>query len=470
MYRTTVGLEVHAELLTESKLFCGCRNDPSGAEPNALTCPVCTGYPGALPTLNRRAVEQVLRIGVALGGTLATEAVFDRKHYFYPDIPKGYQTSQYDHPLVSGAALLGVGIQRIHLEEDTARSAHDVCTQGSAVDFNRSGVPLMELVTEPVLHAPEEAAAFAATLQMTLQYLGASRARMERGEMRVEANVSVSGTDDLGTKVEVKNLNSFKAVAGSIAYESERQSALLEKGDPVVQETRGWNENTGRTVPQRLKEESEEYRYMPDPDIPVCAVGDVPAWRREAIAATIPELPVRRQERYENDLRLQEKQAATLVKNRRLGDVFDAVVRSEGDGAARTAANYLTSDVLQHEEEHGDALYGRVTGGAMSELVRMIIGGEISSRAAKDIIAMLAASGGSPKEIAERENLFQESDDSALAGVVAEIVRRHADVVDAYRAGKTQALQFFVGQVMKETKGSANPVRVREMVKERLDS
>lgn len=470
MYTPTIGLEVHAELLTESKLFCGCRNDPSGAEPNTHICPVCLGYPGTLPYLNRHALLQVLRIGVALQGTLATQTVFDRKHYFYPDIPKGYQISQYDRPLVQQAKLCGVGIQRIHLEEDTAKSSHDVCTQGSAIDFNRSGVPLMELVTEPVMHTPEEASAFASALQLTLQYLGAARARMEWGEMRVEANISVSKTDTLGTKVEVKNLNSFKAVAGAIAYEVKRQTALKEKGEEVVQETRGWNENTGKTVSQRLKETSEEYRYLPDPDIPICAIDEVDEWQQEVLAKTIPELPEQKRERYVNTLHVKEKQAATLVKHQKLAAMFDEVVTDSSGDVPRLAANYLTSDLLQYEERYGDELYQRVTGSAMAELITMIADGALSSRAAKDILALLAEHGGSPKEIAERENLLQESDDTVLTEVIDSMVKQHAAVADEYKAGKTQALQFLIGQVMKETKGSANPTRVRELLQGRLGS
>ncbi|MDE0243573.1 MAG: Asp-tRNA(Asn)/Glu-tRNA(Gln) amidotransferase subunit GatB [Candidatus Kaiserbacteria bacterium] len=468
MYKPTIGLEVHVELLTESKLFCGCKNDPSSAETNMHVCPVCIGYPGALPYINKKAIEHVLRIGAALGGDLASDTKFDRKHYFYPDIPKGYQISQYEHPLVKHAMLLDVGIQRIHLEEDTAKSSHDVCTQGSAIDFNRSGVPLMELVTEPVIHSPEKAAAFATMLQMTLQYLGAASARMEWGEMRVEANISVSNTDDLGTKVEVKNLNSFKAVAGSIAYEIERQTSLLEKGESVVQETRGWNENTGKTVSQRLKETSEEYRYMPDPDIPSLVLGDVSGWQRDELLKTIPELPVQRMHRYADTVGIQEKHAALLVKNQKLGEIFDeALQRVDGDDA-KTIANYLTSDVLQYEETVGDAVYERITGEVMAELVQMIRAGELSSRGAKDTIAVIAKQGGSPKAVAEQEGLFQTSDDDALTTAVLAVLEQNPAVVDEYRSGKEQVLQFLVGQVMKETKGSANPVRVQEIMHQKL--
>ena len=245
MYTPTIGLEIHAELLTESKLFCGCRADPSETEPNLHICPVCMGYPGALPFVNKQAVEHILRIGTALHGTLATHTRFDRKHYFYPDIPKGYQISQYPYPLVQDAELLGIGIERIHLEEDTAKSSHDITREGSVVDFNRSGVPLMELVTQPVIHTAEDARYFGEMLQLILRYLGVAQARMEWGEMRIEANISVSKTDVLGTKVEIKNLNSFKVLTAAIIYEITRQTELLERGESVVQETRGWNESTG---------------------------------------------------------------------------------------------------------------------------------------------------------------------------------------------------------------------------------
>lgn len=464
-YVTTVGLEIHAELLTESKLFCGCRNDPNGGEPNEYICPVCVGYPGALPFLNRTAVEHVLRIGAALGGSLADETRFDRKHYFYPDIPKGYQISQYPFPLVSGASLLGVGVQRIHLEEDTAKSSHDVLTDASVIDFNRSGVPLMELVTDPVMHTSEEARRFGEMLQSVLRYLGVARARMEWGEMRVEVNISVSTTEVLGTKVEVKNLNSFKAVAAAIVYETKRQTDALERGESVVQETRGWNENTGKTFSQRVKETSEEYRYLSEPDLPGYRIS---ACRfAAALKDTIPELPWERKGRYLS-LGLSDTQADVLVRHLPLAVVFDAAVAGVSDAAVRLTANYLTSDVLQYAETHGDALFERVTVSALRELVSMLLAGELSSRGAKTIIALLAESGGSPREIASREGLFQESDEGVLQDVALRVIEKHASVASEYRSGKEQALQFLVGQVMRETKGSANPAKAQLLLKSLL--
>ena len=468
-YTPTIGLEVHAELLTESKLFCGCRNDPNSDDPNVYVCPVCVGYPGALPYLNRRAVEHVLRIGAALNGELASFTEFDRKHYFYPDIPKGYQISQYAFPLVKNAVLVGVGIQRIHLEEDTAKSSHDVCSSGSVIDFNRSGVPLMELVTEPVMHTAEEVRYFSDMLQQTLRYLGIARARMEWGEMRVEANISVSDSDALGTKVEVKNLNSFKAVCGAIECEVARQTALLEKGEKVVQETRGWNENSGKTFSQRSKETSAEYRYMPEPDLPKYYIDRVSGWDSESLLAGVPELPVERLRRYVDEFRVDAGKAEVLVKQKALGDIFDAVVKkiSHAD-AVKLTVNYLTSDVMQYVEKYGDDLFKQVTADVMADIVQMLIDGDLSSRGAKDVIAVLVAEGGSVREIAERKGLFQESDEDALKEVVGKILQEHAGVADEYRSGKEPALQFLVGQVMKETKGSANPGKVQELLKEIL--
>ena len=265
-YKPTIGIEVHAELNTKSKMFCGCTNNPHEGEPNTYICPVCLAHPGTLPAVNKEAVKKVLLVGTALEGQLATYSEFDRKNYFYPDIPKAYQLSQYAYPFVKGGMLHGVAITRVHLEEDTARSQHE--GSSSVVDFNRAGVPLMELVTEPVIHDAELAASFARELQLLLRFLDVSNANMEKGEMRVEANISISSTDELGTKVEVKNLNSFKSMEQAIAYEIKRQAELLDKGEKVVQETRGWDEVKNKTFSQRTKETAEDYRYFPDPDIP----------------------------------------------------------------------------------------------------------------------------------------------------------------------------------------------------------
>ena len=297
-YTPTIGLEIHAEVKTESKLFCGCRNDPHESEPNAYVCPVCMGYPGAMPYIQREAIEKVLRLGVALGGELASYTQFDRKHYFYPDIPKGFQISQYEYPLVKNAALCGVDITRIHLEEDTAKSTPSPDTDHIFLDFNRSGVPLLELVTEPTIHTAQDAVAFAQEFQRILSLLEVSGARMERGEMRVEVNISVSDGDALGTKVEIKNLNSFKVVEKAIAYEMKRQEELLSQGGVVVQETRGYSDVKGETYSQRLKETAHEYRYAPEPDLPALDISLVPEWHSDVLKKSIPELPQEARARY----------------------------------------------------------------------------------------------------------------------------------------------------------------------------
>ena len=469
MYTPTIGLEIHAELLTESKLFCGCRNAPNEGEPNSYVCPVCLGYPGALPALNKMAVEQLLRIGVALQGELAEYTRFDRKHYFYPDIPKGYQISQYPYPFVRNAVLLGVAIERVHLEEDTAKSAHDVLPDASMIDFNRSGVPLMELVTKPVLHTASQARQFAELLQLTLRYLGAGRGRMEWGEMRVEANISVSTTDQLGTKVEVKNLNSFKAVEGAIAYEIARQSTLLDEGGVVASETRGWNEHTKKTVAQRSKETAAEYRYLPEPDLLSYDLSSIPEWHLSRLATSIPELPEARLHRYIDEGVLSEAQALLLVKHTQLGDVYDsATAMLSSLEEKRLAANYLTSDIAQYVEDYEEVLFERIDGTVLSELVSLITDGTLSSRGAKDTLAHIVMHGGMPRRVAEEIGSVQESDTDALVDYITAVLEEHGEVVVEYRQGKEKAAQFLVGQVMKKTKGTANPKVVQELLRTHL--
>lgn len=471
-YRPTIGLEVHAELATKTKMFCACANDSDETRPNTHVCPVCMAHPGALPAANAEAIRQVLRVGSAIGGTLADWSEFDRKNYFYPDIPKGYQISQYEHPLVTGGELAGVAITRVHLEEDTASSSHK--DGHSLVDFNRAGVPLMELVTEPVIHDAETAGAFARELQLLLRTLGAGHANLEKGEMRIEANISVSKDDTFGTKVEVKNINSFRAVERAIAYEIERQSALLDAGEKVIQETRGWNETNGTTFHQRRKEGSADYRYFPEPDIPKLVRKNIPSLTDEAIRASLPELPSERRARYAS-LGLDSAQVRYLGATNTRAAFFDTVITAaEGDlELIRLSANYLITDAAgwyakQNVSEEDE--YATLAPEHIVTLARMTQKGALSSRGAKDTLAVLLLEGGNPETIATKHGFMQVSDTGALTGAISEVLTEHAAIADEYRAGKEAALQFLIGQSMKRTKGAGNPSVLREMLIEALKS
>lgn len=460
-YRPTIGLEIHAELATATKMFCDSKNDSEESEPNVNICPVCLAHPGTLPVINERAVEHVLRVGTALGSTLADYSEFDRKSYFYPDIPKGYQISQYEYPLVAGGELQGVAITRIHLEEDTARSSH--AGGASLVDFNRAGVPLMELVTEPVIHDAKTAGDFARELQLVLRTLGASHANLEKGEMRIEANISVSKDDTFGTKVEVKNLNSFRSVERAIAYEIERQSALIEGGGKVTQETRGWDEGKQETFSQRVKEGSADYRYFPEPDLPKLVLSDFSRWSKESLTASLPELPWERRARY-GAFGLAEETVTTLGNDVARAQYFDALIAELGGDASlvKLAANYLANDV-------GEDMPPSVE--RFGELVRLIAGGTLSSRAGKDVLRLLMVEvDGSARDIATREGLLQESDPEALRAVVQALLLAHPTVVAEYRAGKESVLQFLVGQGMKASRGAGNPALIRDLLVEELSS
>jgi aspartyl-tRNA(Asn)/glutamyl-tRNA(Gln) amidotransferase subunit B len=464
-FTLTVGLEIHAELATSTKMFCACVNAPHETAPNTHLCPVCTGQPGALPTINKEAVFQVLRVGHALGGTLADFSEFDRKNYFYPDLPKGYQISQFEYPLVRGGTLAGVAITRIHLEEDTARSSHH--SKGSVVDFNRAGVPLLELVTEPVIHTASTAGTFAREFQLLLRYLGASTAHMERGEMRVEANISVSDTDILGTKVEVKNINSFRAMERAIEYEVARHRALYAegRGGELVQETRGWDESTQATLSQRKKEGSGDYRYFPDPDIPKMVISDIPEFSESALKKSMPVLPNERRERYRT-LGLKDEDCETLVTNRALAGLFDSLVQGfpNDPEKIRLATNYITSDVRGLLTGESDTtLTTKITVESLTELVEMIARGALSSRGAKDVLALLHEQGGNAEAHAKEAGLLQESSHDALEALARTIMNENKSIVAEYKGGKENVFQFLIGQGMKVSKGKANPTVLREV-------
>lgn len=468
MYRPTIGLEVHAELKTVTKLFCNSRNDPDESRPNLNICPVCMGYPGTLPVLNHEAVRHVLRVGLALGGELADYTEFDRKNYFYPDIPKGYQISQYKFPLVSGGMLNDISLERVHLEEDTARSSHVSGEKGdvSLVDFNRAGVPLMELVTKPVITSATQAAAFAKELQLLLRTLQAGDANLEKGEMRIEANISVSKTETFGTKVEVKNLNSFRAVERAIEYEIKRQSEVLDSGGTVIQETRGWDDVGQKTFSQRLKESSHDYRYFPDPDVPKFIRSEMPDFSIEVLSASLPELPLAKRARYKSVYGIRDEDVEMYLQIPLYGTYFEKVgniLESKPD-LVRLASNYISSDLAGLYQKIGVPETISISPDSFADLMVMVAAGEISSRGAKDLLShMVQDGGGDPRELAGRLGLLQESDTGKLEEVVAEVIKANPSVAEDFRGGKDAALQFLVGQGMKLSRGSANPTVLREL-------
>ena len=462
-YFLTVGLEIHAELSTKTKMFCDSKNDTDESRPNINACPICVGYPGTLPVINFEAVRKVLRLGVAVGGEIADYTEFDRKNYFYPDIPKGYQISQYANPLVKGGELAGVKLTRVHLEEDTAKSTHDK-NEESLLDFNRAGIPLMELVTEPVIKTPEAAANFARELQLLLRYLDISGANMEKGEMRVEANVSVAKVrpldsefprSDLGTKVEIKNLNSFKIVERAIKFEMERQIEILEKGDKVVQETRGWDESKEVTFSQRLKESAHDYRYFPEPDLPKLFIREIPDFAPEALRRTMPELPWEKRERYKKDFGLKESDIEIYVREPKWGRLLEEVAEKLRNSKAgkfesliTLASNYIIVDLKKPIPSHD-----------LVDIIKMISAGEISSRGAKEILKVIESEGGEPLTIAVEKNLIQESDREVLKTLVKEVLEENA----------AAPIQFLVGQAMKKSGSRANPIILQELFLEMLN-
>ncbi len=463
-YYPTIGLEIHAELNTLSKMFCGCKNDPNEIKPNVNICPICMAHPGTLPTANKSAIENVIKVGLALDGTIADFSEFDRKHYFYPDIPKGYQISQYKYPIVSGGMLNGVAITRVHLEEDTATSKHD---RGSftLVDYNRAGVPLMELVTEPVIKSAQQAGDFARELQLLLRCLNVSEANMEKGELRVEANISLSDEEGkFGTKVEVKNLNSFKSCERAIEYELARMQALYDAGraDEIVQETRGWDENKQQTFSQRSKENANDYRYFPEPDLPKMQLHN--AFDLEQVTKDLPELPWQKRERYAKHFGLTGEEAELFVIDNELATYFEKTVGElVGDKkVAKLAANYLSNDLKNSFAQISHTLF--------VEVITMLSADEITSRGAKDILTAIinGQTMSSIKVYATEHGLLQQNNTEALKPIVQQVVDDNPKIVADYKAGKEAAIQGLVGQVMKASKGSANPTVVLQLLKEML--
>jgi aspartyl-tRNA(Asn)/glutamyl-tRNA(Gln) amidotransferase subunit B len=465
-YYPVIGLEIHAELNTASKMFCSCKNDPDEVKPNVNICPICMAHPGTLPVANKKAIESVIKVGLAVGATIADFTEFDRKNYFYPDIPKGYHISQYKYPIVSGGMLNGFGITRVHLEEDTGLSKHD---RGNftLVDYNRAGVPLMELVTEPVIHSAKDAADFAKELQLLLRTLGVSEANLEKGEMRVEPNISISDTEGkFGTKVEVKNLNSFKSVEKAIEYELARMQALYEAGrqDEIVQETRGWDEVKQSTFSQRSKENAHDYRYFPDPDIPKLKLHS--AFDIAGMKNDLPELPWAKRERYVKNFGIKENDIELYVSDPMLSAYFESIVEGKEAAFAQLASNYLSSDVLGLMKK--DTAAKLPNKDHFIELISMLSNGEVTSRGAKDILAVIVKEDISPKAIAEKEGLLQQNSEDDLKPIIAQVITDNASMVTQYKEGKEAVLQALVGMVMKMTKGSANPSVTAKLLKEMM--
>jgi len=482
-YEAVIGIEVHCQLRTASKMFCSCSTAYDGAPPNSHCCPVCLGLPGALPTINRAAVEGVIATGIAIGATTPPATRWDRKNYFYPDLPKGYQISQYDLPLAAHGRLrietsdgpFEVGIQRAHLEEDTAKLIHGTDPDGrriSLVDFNRSGAPLMEIVTEPSIRTAEQARRYAEELQLLLRTIGVSDADMERGQMRVEANVSLRprGTEPFGTRVEVKNMNSFRSVERAIAFEIERQAVALDAGEVLTQDTRGWDDNRGVTYVMRSKEDSHDYRYFPEPDLPPLRVA--PAWI-DAVRAALPELPAARRTRYIDGLGLSAYDAGVIVAQPDLALAFEAI-RAAGPGlAAKEVANFVTGDYGRAVNESGQrtpaGLAGKSSATELAALLGRVDAGELSRTNAREVFAIHAAGGQAVAAIVAEKGFRQISDDTALGAAVDAVIAANPAAIADHHAGKP-ALGFLVGQVMKATRGQANAELAGKLLRERLGS
>jgi aspartyl-tRNA(Asn)/glutamyl-tRNA(Gln) amidotransferase subunit B len=482
-YEAVIGLEVHAELLTETKIFCGCRAT-FGAEPNTHVCPVCLGAPGALPVLNRRVLEFAILAGRALNAEIAAVSKFDRKNYFYPDLPKAYQISQFDQPICErgwvditvGEAERRIGITRIHMEEDAGKLLHQGAaglagSTHSLVDLNRAGVPLLEIVSEPELRTPEEARAYMQELRAILVYLGINDGRLEQGSLRCDANVSIRpvGQATLGTRAEIKNMNSFNAIERAIRYEIQRQIDAVECGERIVQETRLWNEERQVTVSMRSKEGSADYRYFPDPDlIPL----HIPREQVAELAARLPELPAAKRARYEASFGLTPYDARVLVADKQVADFFDAAVEAAGgagSGRAKALANWLTGDVAAALNADKLTLAEtRLTPANLAELVALIEGDTISGKIAKALLPAMLAEGTAPGRLVEERGLVQIQDTGALAAAIEAVLQAHPAQVAEFQAGKTKVVGFLVGQVMRATQGRAKPELVNRLLVEAL--
>ena len=457
-YDVVIGLEIHAELETKSKMFCSCPNVPLEDKPNKNICPVCTGQPGSLPVPNKTAIEWTIKTGLALGCRIAEFSKFDRKNYFYPDLPKGYQISQFDLPFCADGKLTINGreirIRRIHLEEDTGKLIHPSGTDYSLVDYNRSSAPLMELVTEPDIHSADEARKFCQMYQLILRYLEVSNADMEKGQMRCEVNISLKNPEDtkLGNLVEVKNINSFRSVGRAIEYEINRQSEILDRGEEVPRENRGWDDGKGMTMAQRSKEEAHEYRYFPEPDIPPIDLkaGSIDI---EQIKSSLPELPMDRLNKFQDELGLNEADSTDLTFNKSWGDYLEAVLKISNEIKPKLVANWIVNEGLSALDSD-----------KASELLVLIEKGEISGKIAKDVYLKMKETGKSASEIIKEHGMSHIKDESALEEIIKKVISENSKPVEDYKLGKEAALKFLIGQVMRESRGQADPAIVNSLL------
>jgi len=477
-YEPVIGLEVHVQLLTRTKIFCGC-STRFGDPPNTNVCPVCLGLPGTLPVLNKRAVEMAMRAALALNCTVHDHSRFARKNYFYPDLPKGYQISQYELPLATGGwlevevagAKKRIGITRLHLEEDAAKNLHEGFSQSATkayIDYNRCGTPLSEIVSEPDMRTPEEAYAYLTTLRQILLYTGVSDCNMEEGSLRCDANVSVRprGAKEFGTKVEVKNLNSFRYLQKALEYEIERHIAVLESGGRISQETRFWNQAEGHTVSMRSKERAHDYRYFPEPDLLPVHVS--PAWRDEVLR-TLPELPEAKRARFLNSYGITPYDVELLTSTRALADYFESVVKAGAPGKA--AANWTQTELLRALKDSGKEIDASpVSPVALAELVKLVESGKLTGAIGKKVFATMFESSRAAAEIVAAEGLSAQVSDSAIEAAAREVIAKNPDNVAKFKSGNEGVFKFFVGQVMKATRGLANPQAVNDILRKLLSS
>lgn len=477
-YETIIGLEVHVQLATESKIFCNCSTE-FGAEPNKHTCPVCLGLPGTLPVLNKKVVDYAIMAGLALNCNINSYSKFDRKNYFYPDLPKGYQISQSDYPICENGYIeidteegtKKIGITRIHMEEDAGKLVHEGSIDqatASLVDYNRTGIPLIEIVSAPDIRTPSEARAYLTQLKQILQYIGVSDCNMEEGSLRCDANVSIRpvGQKEFGTKTELKNMNSFRAVERALEYEVERQRKILEEGGEIIQETRTWDESLNKTISMRTKEEAADYRYFPDPNLPPLNVDR--DWV-ERIKSSLPELPREKRERFVREYALPEYDAGVLTDSRELADYFEACVKEYSD--AKAVSNWIMGDFLRLlKEENLEIAEVKMTPAHLSGMLKLMDEGVISSKIAKTVFEEMFKTGKAPEQIVEEKGLKQISDAGQLEEIVLKVIEANPSVVEDIKSGKDKAIGFLVGQVMKETRGKANPGMVNQIIREKIES